>query len=161
VVLLAKGLASGVPIGACLARGAAAQVFQPGTHGSTFGGNPLACAAALATLATIEEEGLMKNAERIGGLLIAGLREGLAGTPGVKEVRGHGLMIGVELDRPCGDLVGQALEAGLLINVTMDKVIRLLPPLVMSEQEARQVLSILVPLVRSFLAQAPAIAARA
>jgi len=161
VMLLAKGLASGVPIGACLARGAAAQVFQPGTHGSTFGGNPLACAAALATLAAIEEEGLMSNAERIGGLLIAGLREGLAGTPGVREVRGHGLMIGVELDRSCGDLVGQALEAGLLINVTMDKVIRLLPPLVMSEQEARQALSILVPLVRGFLAQAPAIAARA
>jgi acetylornithine aminotransferase len=161
VMLLAKGLASGVPIGACLARGAAAQVFQPGTHGSTFGGNPLACAAALATLDAIEEEGLIENAERVGAMLLAGLREGLARTPGVREVRGHGLMIGVELDRPCGDLVGQALEAGLLINVTMDKVIRLLPPLVMSEQEARQALSILVPLVRSFLAQAPALAARA
>jgi acetylornithine aminotransferase len=156
VVLLAKGLASGVPIGACLASGAAAAVFKPGTHGSTFGGNPLACAAALATLAAIEEEGLMKNAERIGGILLAGLREALAGRPGVAEIRGHGLMIGVELDRPCGDLVTQALEAGLLINVTMDKVIRLLPPLIMSEGEAREVLSILVPLVRSFLAQAPA-----
>jgi len=157
VVLLAKGLASGVPIGACLARGAAAGVFKPGTHGSTFGGNPLACAAALATLAAIEEEGLMKNAERVGGILLAGLREALAGRPGVAEVRGHGLMIGVELDRPCGDLVGQALEAGLLINVTMDNVIRLLPPLIMNEGEARQVLSILVPLVRSFLSQAPAV----
>jgi len=156
VVLLAKGLASGVPIGACLARGAAAAVFKPGSHGSTFGGNPLACAAALATLAAIEEEGLMKNAERIGGILLAGLREGLAGRPGVAEVRGHGMMIGVELDRHCGDLVGRALEAGLLINVTMDKVIRLLPPLIMNEAEARQVLSILVPLVHSFLAQAPA-----
>jgi acetylornithine aminotransferase len=156
VVLLAKGLASGVPIGACLARGAAAAVFKPGTHGSTFGGNPLACAAALATLAAIEEEGLITNAERIGGILLAGLREGLAGRPGVAEVRGHGMMIGVELDRHCGDLVGQALEAGLLINVTMDKVIRLLPPLIMNETEARQVLSILVPLVHSFLAQAPA-----
>src|SRR5260221_6475652 len=104
----------------------------------------------------------MKNAERIGGILLAGLREALAGRPGVVEVRGHGLMIGVELDRPCGDLVTQALEAGLLINVTMDKVIRLLPPLVMNEAEARQVLSILVPLVYSFLAQAPAaVAARA
>ncbi|TMH80371.1 MAG: aminotransferase class III-fold pyridoxal phosphate-dependent enzyme, partial [Betaproteobacteria bacterium] len=162
VVLLAKGLASGVPIGACLARGAAAGVFKPGTHGSTFGGNPLACAAALATLAAIEEEGLMKNAERIGGILLTGLREALAGRPGVAEVRGHGLMIGVELDRPCGDLVGQALEAGLLINVTMDNVIRLLPPLIMNEGEARQVLSILVPLVRSFLSQAPtAVPARA
>ncbi|HKC53055.1 MAG TPA: aspartate aminotransferase family protein [Burkholderiales bacterium] len=162
VVLLAKGLASGVPIGACLARGVAAGVFKPGTHGSTFGGNPLACAAALATLAAIEEEGLMENAERIGGILLAGLREALAGRPGVTEVRGHGLMIGVELDRPCGDLVGQALEAGLLINVTMENVIRLLPPLIMNEGEARQVLSILVPLVRSFLSQAsPAVPARA
>ena len=162
VVLLAKGLASGVPIGACLARGTAAGVFKPGTHGSTFGGNPLACAAALATLTAIEEEDLMKNAERIGGILLAGLREALAGRPGVTEVRGHGLMIGVELDRPCGDLVGQAMEAGLLINVTMDNVIRLLPPLIMNDAEARQVLSILVPLVRSFLAQAPAaVAARA
>ncbi len=162
VVLVAKGLASGVPIGACLARGAAAEVFKPGTHGSTFGGNPLACAAALATLAAIEEEGLMKNAGRIGGILLAGLREALAGRPGVKEVRGHGLMIGVELDRPCGDLVKRALEEGLLINVTMDNVIRLLPPLIMNEGEARQVLAILVPLVRSFLAQAPtAVSARA
>jgi len=162
VVLLAKGLASGVPIGACLARGTAAGVFKPGTHGSTFGGNPLACAAALATLAAIEEESLMKNAERIGGILLAGLREALAGRPGVAEVRGHGLMIGVELDRPCGDLVKRALEEGLLINVTMDNVIRLLPPLIMNEGEARQVLSILVPLVRSFLSQTPAaVAARA
>ena len=162
IVLLAKGLASGVPIGACLARGTAAGVFKPGTHGSTFGGNPLACAAALATLAAIEEEGLMKNAERIGGILLSGLREALAGRPGVAEVRGHGLMIGVELDRPCGDLVKRALEEGLLINVTMDNVIRLLPPLIMNEGEARQVLSILVPLVRSFLSQTPAaVAARA
>jgi acetylornithine aminotransferase len=162
VVLLAKGLASGVPIGACLARGAAAGVFKPGTHGSTFGGNPLACAAALATLEAIEEEGLMENAARIGTVLLSGLREALAGQPGVVEVRGHGLMIGVELDRACGDLVGRALEAGLLINVTMDNVIRLLPPLIMNEAEARQVLSILVPLVRTFLAQAPsAVAARA
>jgi acetylornithine/N-succinyldiaminopimelate aminotransferase len=162
VVLLAKGLASGVPIGACLAWGAAAGVFKPGTHGSTFGGNPLACAAALATLEAIEEEGLMENAARVGATLLAGLREALAGRPGVAEVRGHGLMIGVELARPCGELVAQALEAGLLINVTMDNVIRLLPPLIMNEGEARQVLAILVPLVRAFLAQAPsAVAARA
>jgi len=162
VVLLAKGLASGVPIGACLARGAAAGVFKPGTHGSTFGGNPLACTAALATLRAIGDERLMENAARVGGVLLAGLREGLAGRPGVVEVRGQGLMIGVELDRPCGELVGQALEAGLLINVTMDNVVRLLPPLVMSETEARQVLSILVPLVREFLARpAAAVAAHA
>jgi acetylornithine aminotransferase len=162
VVLLAKGLASGVPIGACLARGTAAAVFKPGTHGSTFGGNPLACAAALATLEAIERENLMENAARVGGILLAGLREALGGRAGVLEVRGHGLMIGVELDRPCGELVGLALDAGLLINVTMDNVIRLLPPLVMSEAEARQVLAILVPLVREFLARpASAMAARA
>ncbi|HVQ61989.1 MAG TPA: aspartate aminotransferase family protein [Burkholderiales bacterium] len=162
VVLLAKGLASGVPIGACLARGAAAEVFKPGTHGSTFGGNPLACAAALATLQAIEEEGLMENAARVGAILLDGLREALGGRAGVVEVRGHGLMIGVELERPCGDLVGRALEAGLLINVTMDNVIRLLPPLVMNEAEARQVLAILVPLVRTFLAEpAPSVAMRA
>ena len=162
VVLLAKGLASGVPIGACLARGAAAAVFKPGTHGSTFGGNPLACAAALATLEAIEEENLMKNAERVGGLILSGLREGLRGVPGVTEIRGQGLMIGVELDRPCGELVKRALDAGLLINVTMDNVVRLLPPLVMKEREAREVLSILLPLMRDFLAQAPAaVAARA
>ena len=162
VVLLAKGLASGVPIGACLARGAAAEVFKPGTHGSTFGGNPLACAAALATLEAIEDEGLMENAGRVGALLLQGLREALAGRPGVIEVRGHGLMIGVELERPCGELVGRAMDAGLLVNVTMDNVIRLLPPLVMKEAEARQVLAILVPLVHGFLAQAPsAVAARA
>jgi len=162
VMPLAKGLGSGVPIGACLARGAAAQVFQPGNHGSTFGGNPLACAAALATLEIIEEEGLIGNAGRIGGLILSGLREGLAGLPGVVDIRGHGLMIGIELDRPCGDLVNQALEQGMLINVTIDTVIRLLPPLVINEQEARQILAILVPLVRNFLARpATAVAARA
>jgi acetylornithine aminotransferase len=162
VVLLAKGLASGVPIGACLARGAAASVFKPGTHGSTFGGNPLACAAALATLEAIEDEGLMKNAQTVGGLILSGLREGLQGVAGVTEIRGQGLMIGVELDRPCGELVKRALDRGLLINVTMDNVIRLLPPLVMKESEARQVLSILLPLVRDFLSQIPAaVAARA
>lgn len=161
VVLLAKGLASGVPIGACLARGTAAAVFKPGTHGSTFGGNPLACAAALATLQAIEDERLMENAARVGRALLAGLREGLAGRPGVVEVRGQGLMIGVELDRPCGELVSLALEAGLLINVTMDNIVRLLPPLVMSEAEARQVLAVLVPMIREFLARPASVAARA
>jgi acetylornithine aminotransferase len=158
VMLLAKGLASGVPIGACLARGPAASVFQPGTHGSTFGGNPLACSAALATLDAIEEESLLKNAQAVGGMILAGLREGLGGVPGVKEIRGHGLMIGIELDRPCGELVKLALDAGLLINVTMDTVIRLLPPLIMNEAEARQLLSILVPLVRGFLSRTEAAA---
>lgn len=162
VMLLAKGLASGVPIGACLARGPAANVFQPGTHGSTFGGNPLACTAALATLDAIEEEGLLNNAQAIGGMILSGLRESLGGVSGVKEIRGHGLMIGIELDRPCGDLVKLALDAGLLINVTVDTVIRLLPPLIMDEAEARQLLSILVPLVRGFLSRTEAaVAARA
>jgi acetylornithine aminotransferase len=162
VMLLAKGLASGVPIGACLARGAAAEVFKPGTHGSTFGGNPLACSAALATLDAIEEEGLLNNAQVIGGMILSGLRESLGGISGVKEIRGHGLMIGIELDRSCGDLVKLALDAGLLINVTMDTVVRLLPPLIMNESEARQLLSILVPLVRSFLSRTQAaVAARA
>lgn len=161
VVLLAKGLASGIPIGACLARGPAAQVFQPGTHGSTFGGNPLASAAALATLQAIESEGLMANAERIGGILLEGLHRALDARPGVVEVRGRGLMIGIELEQPCGDLVAQALEAGLLINVTMDKVIRLLPPLIMSETEAREVLAVLVPLVQRFLELPAAVTARA
>jgi acetylornithine/N-succinyldiaminopimelate aminotransferase len=159
VMPLAKGLASGIPMGACLARGAAAAVFGPGNHGSTFGGNPLACAAAIATLEIIEEEGLMKNAERIGGLILDSLRRELDGVAGVVDIRGHGLMIGLELDRPCGDLVKQGLEAGILINVTVDKVIRLLPSLIMNESEAKQLLAILIPLVRKFLAQPAAAAA--
>jgi acetylornithine/N-succinyldiaminopimelate aminotransferase len=162
VMLLAKGLASGLPMGACLARGTAAHMFEPGKHGSTFGGNPLACAAALATLQIVEEEGLLENAERMGALLLSGLREQLAGVPGVAEIRGHGLMIGIELDRACGVLASQALDGGLLVNVTMDNVVRLLPALVIAESEVRQVLSTLVPLVRGFLAQpAAASAARA
>ena len=160
VMPLAKGLGSGLPIGACLARGAAARVFEPGNHGSTFGGNPLACAASLATLSIVEEQGLLENAARMGALLLSGLREQLAGVPGVADIRGHGLMIGIELDRPCGALVGRALEQGLLINVTMDNVVRLLPALVIAEAEVRQLLSGLVPLIRGFLAE-PAAAASA
>jgi acetylornithine/N-succinyldiaminopimelate aminotransferase len=160
VMVLAKGLGSGLPIGACLARGVAAQVFEPGNHGSTFGGNPLVCAAALATLHIVEEERLLENAERMGALLLSALREQLGGLPGIVEIRGHGLMIGIELDRPCGALARQALEQGLLINVTMDTVVRLLPALVIGEAEARQVVSALVPLIRGFLAQ-PAVASAA
>ena len=129
VMTLAKGLASGVPIGACLASGAAAGVFKPGNHGSTFGGNPLACAAALTTLAIIEDENLMANATAMGDLIRNGLRAALQGTAGVRDIRGMGLMIGIELDYPCDELVKQALEPGLLINVTADNVVRLLPPL--------------------------------
>ena len=159
VMGLAKGLGSGIPIGACLAAGAAADVFKPGNHGSTFGGSPFACTAGLATLATIEDDGLMGNAEAVGAFLRQGLASGLAGVRGVKEIRGKGLMIGIELDRPCGELVKLALERGLLINVTADSVVRLLPPLIMTHAEARQLLDGLVPLVAEFLATPTAVAA--
>ena len=153
VMALAKGLGSGMPIGACLAKGAAAEVFKPGNHGSTFGGNPLACAAALATLEAVEEQDLCKQAAEIGAFIRDGLSKQLAGTAGVIQVRGAGLMIGVELDRPCGDLVKLALAQGLIINVTADSVVRLLPPLVMKRDEAQQVVDMLAPLIKDFLAQ--------
>jgi len=152
IATLAKGLGSGVPIGACLAGGRAAGLFEPGKHGSTFGGNPLACTAALTTIATIEEDGLMAQAESVGVLIRKLFVEALAGVRGVREIRGCGLMIGIELDRPCGELVGKALAAGLLINVTADKVIRLLPPLILNENEARELVDRSVPLIRDFLA---------
>ena len=153
VITLAKGLAGGVPIGAMLARGPAAGVFTPGSHGTTFGGGPLACAAGLAVLDAIEKEGLLDNAERIGEYLKQALASALAGLPGVTEVRGRGLMLGVELARPCGILALRAMEAGLLINVTRDKVIRLLPPLILTQDEADQIVGILVPLIKQFLAE--------
>jgi len=153
VVTLAKGIASGVPLGACVAARRAAGVFKPGTHGSTFGGGPLACAAALATFDAIAEEGLLDRAARTGESIRAGFRDALAGVAGVVEVRGMGLMIGIELDRPCGDLVKQALAAGLLINVTADRVIRLLPPLVFTDADARALVDGLAPVIRAFLAQ--------
>jgi len=152
VATLAKGLGSGVPIGACMTSGKAAGLFGPGNHGSTFGGNPLACTAALTTIDCIEQEGLMANAEKVGALIRQLYAEGLAGLKGVVEIRGHGLMIGIELDRPCGELVGQALAAGLLINVTADKVIRLLPPLTFSENEAKELVDRSLPLIKAFLA---------
>lgn len=157
VMTLAKGLGNGVPIGACLARGAAAEVFTPGKHGSTFGGNPLASAAALATLEAIEAEGLLENATRIGGLIRAELAHRLSDLSGVRQIRGKGLMIGIELDRPCGDLVKHGLEAGLLINVTSDNVVRLLPPLVMRNTEALLLVEGLSRLIHDFLRlEAPA-----
>jgi acetylornithine aminotransferase len=152
VMTLAKGLGNGVPIGACLAAGPAARVFKPGNHGSTFGGNPFACTAALTTLDIIDSEQLLANAAAMGTLIDAGLRHALAGVAGVREIRCKGLMIGIELDRPCGDLVKRALDAGLLINVTHDNVIRLLPPLVITRDEAAQIVSTLSPLVIDFLA---------
>ncbi len=151
VMALAKGLGSGMPVGACLAKGAAAEVFKPGNHGSTFGGNPLACAAAIATLDAIEQDGLMVNAWETGNFIRDSLAERLRGVAGVVEARGMGMMIGIELDRPCGDLVARARDKGLLINVTVDSVVRLLPPLVMNRQEAQQLVDILAPLIREFL----------
>jgi acetylornithine aminotransferase len=151
VMTLAKGLGSGVPIGACLAAGRAAGVFKPGNHGSTFGGNPLACVAALTTLDVIEADGLMARATVLGEAIRGGLRGGLSGLAGVVEVRGDGLMIGIELDRPCGDLVKRGLESGLLINVTADKVVRLLPALVMSDAEGAELVAALVALIKEFL----------
>ena len=159
VMPLAKGLGSGVPIGACLARGAAAGVFKPGNHGTTFGGGPLVSVAALTTLEAIESEGLLANAARQGEAIMQGLARELSGVAGVKEIRGKGLMVGVELDRPCGDLVRRGLEAGIVINVTADKVIRLLPPLVFGDAESKELVARLAPLVKAFLAEAPAAAA--
>lgn len=153
VMTLAKGLASGVPIGACLAAGSAAGVFKPGNHGSTFGGNPLACVAALTTLEVMEEDGLLARAGVVGERIHTGLKDGFKQVSGVVEVRGQGLMIGVELDRPCGELVKLALAAGLVINVTADNVIRLLPPLVMTDAEADELVALLVSVTSQFLAR--------
>jgi acetylornithine/N-succinyldiaminopimelate aminotransferase len=147
VVPLAKGLGSGVPVGACVVGGRAKGVFKPGNHGSTFGGNPLAMTAVVATIDTMKEEGLLANASRVGEII----RSGLSEIQGVSQVRGMGLMIGVELAAACGEIVRQALDAGLVINVTADNVIRLLPPLVMSEGEGRMVVERLAPLVRAFV----------
>src|SRR5687767_11766045 len=151
VMPLAKGLGNGVPIGACLAAGPAAELFKPGNHGSTFGGNPLACSAALATLAIIEEERLMDNAVKTGDFIRAELARQIGALKGVREIRGKGLMIGIELEHPCGELVQQALERGVLINVTVDNVIRLLPPLNFRMEEAGLLVTTLVPLVTQFL----------
>jgi len=151
VVTLAKGLGSGVPVGACLANGKAAEVFTPGKHGSTFGGNPLACTAALTTLEVIERQNLHGHAEEIGNWLSEAIRESLKDVPGVLKVRNAGLMIGIVLDRPCGEIVGQALAAGLLTNVTAETVVRLLPPLIINQEEAQQLVDMLVPLIRKFL----------
>ena len=154
VVTLAKGLGGGVPIGACLAAGLAKGLFKPGHHGSTFGGNQLATTAALTTVQVIENDGLIERAVVVGGLIRAGLAQALADCPGVVDIRGQGLMIGIELDRPCGELVNRALAAGLLINVTADKVVRLLPPLTLSVDEAHELVKRLAPLIRGFLAAA-------
>jgi acetylornithine aminotransferase len=156
VVTLAKGLGNGVPIGTCMAAGAAATLFKPGSHGSTFGGNPLACAAGLETLRIIEADGLMANAVDIGEFMREGMRARLGATAGVKDIRGAGLMIGIELSAPCGELVTRALEAGLLINVTADTVVRLLPPLIYTREHAQTVIDTLAPMIADFVAKQPA-----
>lgn len=154
VMTLAKGLGNGVPIGACLARGKAAETFGPGSHGSTFGGNPLACAAALAVLDTMEQENLPARAEALGGRLLSDFADALQGVAGVEEIRGRGLLLGIELDRPCGDLVAMALEQGLLLNVTAERVVRLLPPLILTDSEAAQLVATTARLIRDFLGTA-------
>ena len=154
VMTLAKALGNGVPIGACLARGAAAEVFTPGTHGSTFGGNPLTCRVARTVLETIASQDLVANAAEQGEFLLDAFRAALQGTKGVVAMRGRGLMLGIELDRPCADLVGRALAAGLLINVTAERVIRLLPPLILERPQAQQLVDSLTALIQGFLGDA-------
>ncbi len=150
VMTLAKGLGNGVPIGACLAKGAAAELFQPGHHGSTFGGNPLACAAGLAVVDTLVGEKLVERAEALGEQLLNGFKLALSEQEYITDIRGKGLMVGIELDRPCGELVGMALERGLLINVAAGNTVRLLPPLVMSNDEAEQLVSSVTTLINDF-----------
>jgi acetylornithine/N-succinyldiaminopimelate aminotransferase len=151
-MLLAKGLGSGVPVGAVVCGPRAADVLGPGNHGTTFGGNPLAMRAGIETLTIMEEDKLLENAAAMGAVLREGILRELQGMPGFVELRGQGLMIGIELDRPCGELLGRAAQAGLMISVTAERVIRLLPPLIISRPEVDQVLAILMPLVKDFLA---------
>ena len=150
VVTTSKGLGNGVPIGACLAHGEAAQLMQPGNHGSTFGGNPLACAAALATINTLQDDHLIERAAVLGDRIMASFKTALAGIEHVVEIRGKGCMIGIELNKPCKSLFSAAMTAGLIINVTADTVIRLLPPFIMTDDQADQVVAILTPLIKDF-----------
>jgi acetylornithine aminotransferase len=153
VMPLAKGLGSGVPIGAVVAGPKAANIFQPGNHGTTFGGNPLAMRAGVETLRIMEEDGLLENAARVGAHLKGALARELGGLRGITEIRGQGLMLGIELARPCNVLTQRAADAGLLISVTADNVVRLLPPLILTEAQADEVVALLVPLVKAFLSE--------
>ena len=153
VMSLAKGLGNGVPIGACLAAGKAANLFAPGNHGSTFGGNPLVCRVAHTVIAVIERDQLLQRTVALSARIRAGLAAGFSGEPAIVEIRGLGLLIGIVLDRPCGELVRRALDAGLLINVTANSVIRILPPLVLSDAEADGIVTRLVRIVRDWLAE--------
>ena len=152
VMPMAKGLGSGVPVGAIVVGPRAKDVLGPGNHGTTFGGNPLAMRAGIETMRIVAEDKLLDNAALVGERIKSGLQREWSGTEGVVEIRGQGLMLGIELDRPCGDLLNQAADAGLLISVTADTVIRLLPPLIMTPAEGDEVVRILAPLVREFLA---------
>ncbi|MEY4562970.1 MAG: hypothetical protein RLZZ618_2247 [Pseudomonadota bacterium] len=153
VMPLAKGLGSGVPVGAIVCGPRAAKVFGPGNHGTTFGGNPLSMRAGVETIRIIEEDGLLEQTARVGQFLRESLAREIGSLSGVTDIRGMGLMIGIELDRPCGDLLSEAADAGLLLSVTADRVIRLVPPLIITEEEAGQIVAILAPLVRTFLAR--------
>lgn len=154
VMPLAKGLGSGVPVGAVVAGPRAANLFAPGNHGTTFGGNPLAMRAGIETIRIMEEHKLLDNAANVGAHLKGALERELGGLPGVKDIRGQGLMLGIELDRPCGVILTRACEAGLLLSVTADSVIRLVPPLILSVAEADEIVAILAPIVKTFLAEA-------
>ena len=153
VMPLAKGLGSGVPVGAVVCGPKAADVLKPGNHGTTFGGNPLAMRAGVETIKIMEEDGLLANAQHVGEHLMGALRRELAGEAGVVEIRGQGLMIGIELDRPCGVILNRALDAGLLLSVTADKVVRLLPPLIFTPAQADELVGILVPIIKQFLSE--------
>ncbi len=156
VMPLAKGLGSGVPIGAVVCGPKAANVLQAGNHGTTFGGNPLAMRAGVTTIEAMEEEQLLAQADHVGKHLMAALRRELGSEKGLKEIRGQGLMIGIELDRPCGVILTRAMEAGLLLSVTADTVVRLLPPLIFTTEQADDLVAILAPIVRQFLSESVA-----
>jgi len=149
VMTLAKGLANGLPIGACLVN-QRANLFQPGSHGSTFGGNPVACQAAVAVIDSIEQDNLLQRANKLSEILLEHFKEALSAHPQVAEIRGQGLLIGIELKKPCADLVAKGLEAGILINVTAGNVVRLLPPLILTDEEAEQLANRVIDLINQF-----------
>ncbi len=151
VMTLAKGLGNGVPIGACLAQGVAAEVLGPGTHGSTFGGNPLACRVACCVVETMQAEAIPERAAALSERMLAAFKQQLDDLDGVVDIRAVGLLLGIELDRPCGELVSKALQQGLLINVAAERVIRLIPPLIISDAEADQIISGVSALIHDFL----------
>ncbi len=153
VMTLAKGLGNGVPIGACLAKGRAARVFQPGTHGSTYGGNPLVCHVAKTVIETLDKINAPQAASTLGKQILDSFREKLSGVDGIQDIRGMGLLLAIELDRPCAELVGLGIDKGILINVTDENVIRLLPPIIITGQQAEEITEIVSGLILSFLSR--------